>query len=318
MENCRTVYVTYRNSVNEINRAALKDPAAFVSDTEAAFQRSLDEIAQRIASENPMCRLVMIAGPSSSGKTTTSHRLLASLQKVGVKSVSISLDNFYFGEKNAPLLPDGSHDYESLEAMDLEDIRRCLLGLVRDNACDMPVFDFEKHLPFPYRRRVELHEHEVAVVEGIHALNPELTNHLPELRAHRIYISVKQGVDGGSGQIFGPNDVRLVRRIVRDYNFRGTGPEATLKMWGNVMDGERKYIKPFRPFADSTVNSFHAYELCVLKRQALELLHTVPEQSVFFARAHRLAQGLERMESVDSGLVPKDSIIREFIGGGMV
>lgn len=318
MENCRAGYVTYRNSVVEINRAAEEDPGAFVTDTEAAYQKNLDAIARRIASESPLCRLVMIAGPSSSGKTTTAHRLIDTLRKVGVKSVSISLDNFYFGEKMAPLLPDGSHDYESLGALDLDDIRRCLLGLVRDNACDMPVFDFERHMPYPYRRRVVLHEHEVAVVEGIHALNPELISRLPEFRAHRIYISVKQGVDDGEKQIFGPNDIRLVRRIVRDHRFRGTSPDRTLQMWGNVMDGERKYIKPFRTFADSTVNSFHAYELCVLKNQALHLLHSVPEQSACFSRAQALAQGLERVEPVDPGLVPTDSIIREFIGGGIV
>lgn len=318
MENCRAGYVTYRNSVNEINRAAEEDPEAFVADTEAAYQKNLDAIARRIASESPICRLVMIAGPSSSGKTTTAHRLIDALRKVGVKSVSISLDNFYFGEKMAPLLPDGSHDYESLEALDLDDIRRCLLGLVKDNACDMPVFDFERHMPYPYRRRIVLHEHEVAVVEGIHALNPELTSRLPEFRAHRIYISVKQGVDDGEKQIFGPNDIRLVRRIVRDHQFRGTSPDRTLQMWGNVMDGERKYIKPFRPFADSTVNSFHAYELCVLKNKALHLLHSVPEQSACFSRAQALARGLERVESVDPELVPADSIIREFIGGGLV
>lgn len=318
MGNCKTGYVTYRNSVNEINRAALADPEAFVTDTETTYQKNLDAIARQIASEDPMCKLVMIAGPSSSGKTTTAHRLIRALQKTGVESVSISLDNFYFGEKNAPLLPDGSHDYESLKALNLEDIRRCLFGLVQENQCDMPVFDFEKHLPFPYRRKVVLHEREVAVVEGIHALNPELTRLLPEFREHRIYISVKQGVDDGGKQIFGPNDIRLVRRIVRDYNFRGTSPEKTLQMWANVMDGERKYIKPFRPFADSTINSFHAYELCVLKSQAVDLLHSVPEQSDFFGRAQALAQGLERVESVDCGLVPPNSIIREFIGGGNV
>ncbi len=318
MENVRTAFVTYRNSVRDINRAAREDPAAFVAETEAAYQRSLDVIARRIASQDPMCKLVMIAGPSSSGKTTTSHRLLASLQKFGVESVIISLDNFYFDEQNAPLLPDGTRDYESLAAIDLDDIRRCLLGLVRNNRCDMPLFDFEKHRPCPDRRRVELHGREVAVVEGIHALNPALTSHLPKLRAHRIYISVKQGVEDEGRQIFGPNDIRLIRRLVRDRNFRGTGPEQTLRMWGNVMNGERRYIKPFRPFADSTINSFHAYELCVLKRQALELLHTVPEQSVDFACAQKLMQGLGRVESIDPGLVPGNSIIREFIGGGTV
>ncbi|MCI1956519.1 MAG: nucleoside kinase [Oscillospiraceae bacterium] len=315
MEPAKTKFVTYRNSVEEINRAVREDARAFVQKAEEDYHRNIEEIAGSIAGESPMCKLVMLAGPSSSGKTTTAHMLMNELRRKGVGCVSISLDDFYLGENCAPLLPDGRPDYECLEALNVEAIRKCLSGLVQNNRCEMPVFDFEQHVPYRRRRQVILHDREVAVVEGIHALNPELIRTLPELRVRRIYISVKQGILDCGNEILGPNDIRLVRRIVRDYRFRKTDPDATLNMWPNVMRGERKYIKPFRRDADTTVNSFHDYELCVLKNQALALLHTVPENSLNRERADRLADALACLVPVDDALVPKTSMIREFIGG---
>lgn len=317
MEALTTKFVTYRNSVEEINRAAREDAQAFVLNAEQDYHENIENIAHSIAGENPMCKLVMLAGPSSSGKTTTAHLLMKELKKVGVGCASISLDDFYFGENKAPILSNGKPDYECLQALDVEDIKKSLSGLVQNNRCEMPVFDFEQHVPYPHRRQVVLHDHEVAVVEGIHALNPELISTLPALRVRRIYISVKQGIRDCKNEILGPNDVRLVRRIVRDYNFRQTSPEVTLGMWPNVMRGERKYIKPFRKDADTTINSFHGYELCTLKNQAITLLHTVPEDSPKHEIAQKLIDGLVCLESVDAALVPKTSMIREFIGGGM-
>lgn len=315
MEALQTGFAVYRNSVDDINRAARRDPRRFVLRTERAYRKNIEEIARRIAAGSPQCRIAMLAGPSSSGKTTTAHMLADALRRAGVGSVSLSLDDFFLGGDAAPLLPDGRRDYEALEAMDVPCIRRCLAGLMRDGECEMPVYDFEKHVPFPYRRHVRLHSREVAVVEGIHALDPALTEGLPDFDAHRVYVSVKQGVTDGGRPLFGPNDIRLVRRLVRDSRFRRTPPEKTLSMWDNVMAGEYKYIKPFRRDADMTVNSFHAYELCVLREQALPLLHTVPREHPRRAYAQRLAQGLERICPIDSRLVPGDSMMREFIGG---
>ena len=319
MEKPAANYVAYRNSAEEINRAVRGNALAFVERAEADYRANVAAIAERIASEGQTCRLVMLAGPSSSGKTTTAHLLKTALEKIGVGCVSISLDDFYLGEGFAPVLPDGRHDYECLEALDVSEIRKCLSQLVRSSRCEMPVFDFEQHVPYPHRRQVVLRDHEVAVVEGIHALNPVLVGDLPaDCRAHRIYISVKQGVCDGGRELLGPNDIRLVRRVVRDYHFRRTTPAATLGMWQNVMRGEYRYIKPFRGNADITVNSFHAYELGVLRKPAVGLLSTVPEGHSRHGLAARLIEGLRRFEPVDPALVPKNSMIREFIGGGTV
>ena len=319
MERTAAKYIAYRNSVEEINRAVHADAKAFVEKAEADYSASIAAIARKIAGENPACKLVMLAGPSSSGKTTTAHLLKKALEKAGVGSVNISLDDFYLGESLAPLLPNGKHDFECMEALNVPEIRKCLSELVRSSRCEMPVFDFEQHVPYPHRRQVVLHDREVAVVEGIHALNPELISDLlPEFRVHRIYISVKQGVRDCTGEILGPNDIRLIRRVVRDYHFRRTGPEATLSMWPNVMRGEYRYIKPFRGDADITVNSFHAYELSVLRESAVRLLSTVPGDSPEHENAAKLIDGISCFEPAAPELVPKESMIREFIGGGIV
>lgn len=310
-------YVQYQNSLTKINEAAKKDPQGFVLSTEKAYHEDLHHIASRLAGEEPACKLVMLAGPSSSGKTTTAHLLQKALAEEGTGSVIVSLDDFYKGEHNAPLLPNGEHNYECVEALNVEEIQYCLNGLVMGNCCNMPVFDFEIRMPYPHKRHVVLKEHEIAIVEGIHALNPILIQTLPVLQVKKIYISAKQGILRKGEILLDPNEMRLIRRIVRDFNFRGTGPETTLKMWNTVMEGERNYIKPFRKDADFTINSFLAYEPCVLKSQALELLHTVTGDNPQGESARRLLSGLELFVSIDGSLVPKKSILREFIGGGI-
>lgn len=319
MEKTAAKYVAYRNSVEEINRGVQIDAKAFVEKAETDYHANIAAIARKIAEENPVSRLVMLAGPSSSGKTTTAHLLKRALKKEGVGSVSISLDDFYLGENFAPLLPSGKRDFECLEALDVAEIEKCLSELVKNSRCEMPVFDFEQHVPYPHKRQVALRDREVAVIEGIHALNPVLLRDMPsEFHIHRIYISVKQGVRDCAGDVLGPNDIRLIRRIVRDYHFRQTTPKATLSMWPNVMRGEYRNIKPYRCDADITVNSFHAYELSVLKEPVVRLLSTVPEDCPEHKTAVKLISGISCIESIDPALVPRDSMIREFIGGGIV
>lgn len=311
-----TNFVEYRNELSRINAAATTAPEAFVTKTEEAYHQNLRDIAKSIA-ETENRKLVMLFGPSSSGKTTTSHLLEAVFHEMGVGSTIISLDDFYRGEYQAPLLPSGQHDYESVQALNIEEIEKCLLDLIQTNRCDMPVFNFAIHMPYPHRRQVVLQEHDIAIVEGIHALNPVITEKLPSQGVHKIYISVKQGILDGRKELFTANDMRLVRRIVRDYNFRGTNPERTLHMWPLVMEGERKYIKPYRSKVDYTINSLHLYETCVLKTQAVSILQAVSEKSEQYGPAQKLIRSLNEFEPISGDLVPKKSILREFIGGGI-
>ncbi len=312
-----TSFVEYQNELSQINAIASTQPEAFVAQTEAAYHQNIRDIAASIAGQRQDCKLVMLSGPSSSGKTTTANLLRNAFQEINVDSTIISLDDFYRGEHQAPLLANGQHDYECLDALNVSEIETCLLNLTEKNRCDTPVFNFEIHMPYPHRRQVVLKEHDIAIVEGIHALNPIFIDKLPVNQVSKIYISVKQGIYEETNELFTANGVRLLRRIVRDYNFRGTKPGRTLQMWPSVMDGERKYIKPFRVGADYTINSLHAYEICVLSNQAIPLLKTISANHEYYDLACRLLSSLEKFVSISAEIVPKNSIIREFIGGGI-
>lgn len=301
-------------SLQTINRKARENAAAFVIGEEERYLRSIGDTARRIAAECPISRFILLSGPSSSGKTTTAHFLEQALRREGVNCVTVSLDDFYRGESMAPLLPDGRRDYECPEALDLPEIRRCARELSEQGRCEMPVFDFEQHVRYPHRRQVVLGERGIAVVEGIHGLNPELFGDLSSIRMHRVYISVNSAVSSGGTVLLSPDEIRLVRRIVRDHNFRETKPDETLFMWENVMNGERRYVAPYRECADVRIDSFHGYELCMLREQALSLLAAVPAGSPNRERAEHLAHALEQFEPVAVSLVPKDSMLREFIG----
>jgi uridine kinase len=317
MANFANNYVKYVNHLEQINEAAASNPQDMVMQIEQAYQDNLSSIAEHISRDSTKYKVAMLSGPSSSGKTTTAHILLDMLKSRGVNGVIISLDDFYRGEKNAPLLKNGQHDYESVEALNLPLLESCLLDLMQKNECDMPIFDFEVRQPSPNTRHVQLHEHDIAIVEGIHALNPIISQHLPKERLLKLYISVKQGIKDCNGEILSPTDIRLIRRLVRDYNFRGTTPERTINMWKNVIEGENKYIRPFKMTSDITINSIHIYEPCILRKDALPLLKSIAEDNPNISKVRKIQQSLERFVPIDSALVPKNSIEREFIGGGI-
>lgn len=317
MKNLANNYVKYVNHLEQINEAATNEPADMVMQIEQAYHDNLSTIAENIACNSTKYKVAMLSGPSSSGKTTTAHILVDMLKQRNVNAVIISLDDFYRGEKNAPLLKNGQHDYESVEALNISQLEKCLLDLMQKNECDMPVFDFEIRQPSPDTRHVQLNEHDIAIVEGIHALNPIISEHLPKEKLLKLYISVKQGIKDNSGEILSPADIRLVRRIVRDHKFRGTAPERTINMWQTVIEGENKYIRPYKSTSDITINSIHIYEPCVLRKDAIFLLKMIQDDNPYISKVKRLLQSLERFVPISEDLVPENSIEREFIGGGI-
>lgn len=306
-------YFKYVNHLEQINDAALAAPEKMIQEVEEAYLNNLHNIARQ-AVRRRECRIMMLSGPSSSGKTTTAHMLQRELLELGVKSVIVSMDDFYLGAGQAPKLPDGTFDYEAVEALNIPKAQECLGNLLEKGQCQMPVFDFHNRRPADYTRDLILEEGAVAIIEGIHALNPVFTQHLPAQRVIKIYTSVKQGIKDANGVVISPMDLRLVRRIVRDSNFRNTTPERTLSMWPNVVAGENKYIRPYRHGSDFTVNSIHIYEPCVLRAQAIPLLRGVAPDNPHFHKARELEACLMRFEPVAEKLVPKDSMLREFIG----
>ncbi len=310
-------YLKFTDHLEQINAYAKARPESFIRRVEESFQESVREVADAVEASGGACKVIMLSGPSASGKTTTARKVMEELEKRGFGAVTISLDDFYLGEGKAPRLPSGEHDYESVHALDVPEIERCLLSLMLNGACDMPVFDFPARRPSPERRHVELGERDIAVVEGIHALNPLITEHLPEQGMLKLYISVKQGLKDADGEVLSHQDIRLIRRVVRDYQYRGALPEESLAMWDAVCAGERRYIQPFKRTSDQTINSIHIYEPCVFRAIATPLFAMIPAESPHAPLAQRLISALQRFEPIENALVPANSLLREFLGGGI-
>lgn len=315
MRNFVDYYIYYTERVKHINDACLNAPVELIAQMEAQYRKRIDEIAEFIVNAGEGNKLLMLAGPSSSGKTTTAAMLCRSIRRRGANAVRISLDDFFLGGDQAPLLEDGTRDFESVEALDIPLMQRCLLELVDKGCTDMPRFDFTVKARADKPQHIELGYNSVAIVEGIHALNPVVTDCLPDEQMLKVYISVKQGIKEGDRTAIGPYDLRLVRRIVRDYHFRSTSPEVTMSMWPSVRRGESLYIAPHKRTANVTINSIHIYEPCVLGPLALELLSKVEPSSEHYKLARSLMRKLRRFERLDESLVPPDSLVREFIGG---
>ena len=314
MSNFASGYIKYINHLEQINDAAIANPLRMIDEVEGSYREHLRNIARNITERRTPVRIVMLSGPSSSGKTTTAHLLRDYLGDFGVRAVIISLDDFYLGRDKAPRLPDGSYDFETVDALDGERIRQCLRDVVGSGEFSVPRYSFHLGRADGPDREYKLGPEDLAIVEGIHGLNPVFTRDLPEDVCMKLYVSVKQQIKDINGEVINPWDIRLVRRIVRDIQFRSSPAENTLSMWPQVVEGENRYIRPYRISADYTVNSIHIYEPCVLRTVAIPLLRAIAADSLYYKKARDLESRLMRFEPVDPGLVPDNSMLREFLG----
>lgn len=304
LENIKTEY---------INQKA-KEPEKFIAECEEHYQNIIDTIADKIVFEEGR-EIVMLAGPSSAGKTTTARKLSESLVKKGVKAYVLSLDDFYLNREDIPYLPDGSQDFETVDALDLQYFEECVNALLRGETVKNPVFDFttgqRSDIEF---NEITLGEDDVVIIEGLHAINPVITDKIAG-KLLKIYINISSRIyDENDNLILSKRMLRFVRRMVRDYKFRNSSVANTYKLWKNVTAGEDEYLFPFRSNADIRVNTIHPYEVCVLKHQALSLLlgSDIPEEFKF--GAEKLAKALARFDDIEENLVPNDSLLREFLG----
>lgn len=310
-------YYKYVMSFNQINDAALKYPKEFVEQVEFSYKNTISEIAREIKSLKSGCKVVMISGPSSSGKTTTSNMIINELKKIGFGSTIISLDDFFRGTDGTPILSNGDYDYENINALNIPQLQECLLSLIKHGYCEKPIFDFVNSRPSDYKQEVKLQKNEIAIVEGIHALNPLILKQVPNDNILKIYISVKQGISTDDELLLSPREVRFLRRLVRDFRFRGSSPAQTAYMWKGVCEGEEKNIFPYRKTSNITINSIHLYEPCVICKDALSLLETFDKDSEHYPFVCKLKNTLSKFNQIDEAIVPKDSLMREFIGGGI-
>ncbi len=281
---------------------------------EALQESRISDIAQMIKS-HPHVKFVMVAGPSSSGKTTFSRRLSVQLRAHGLMPHPISLDDFYLDREQCPRDEEGNLDFECLESLDLPLIQETLAALIRGERVEMPRFDFVMGKPQYKGDFLQLGEGDILVIEGIHGLNRRMTETLPEDSIFRIYISALTQLNIDEHNHISTTDGRLLRRIVRDYRTRGTDARETIARWPSVNRGEYSYIFPNQENADVMFNSALIYELAILKTYAEPLLFQVPEDCAEFQEAKRLLKFLDYFIGMPEKSVPKNSILREFIGG---
>ena len=293
-----------------------KQLRGFIRVNEALHDQAIGDIAREIVARNR--HIVMVAGPSSSGKTTFAGRLGVHLQVLGRKATRISLDDYYLDRSRVPLEPDGTIDLEAITTLDLPLLQRQMTALLAGETVELPRYNFhtgcreKKGVPF------RLAKDEIIIVEGIHGLNPDLCAGIPEGEIHRVFVSALTCLNLDDHNRIRTTDVRLLRRIVRDYQFRGTRPEATLKMWPSVRRGEERWIFPYQEMADSMFNTALHYELPVLGHYAAPLLQAITPRMEGYHMASRLRKILNYMPALDESVfteIPPLSLLREFIGG---
>lgn len=311
---CRILGVENAADLNDMVQE--KRLRGFIRVNEALHDQAIGAIARDIVAKDR--HIVMVAGPSSSGKTTFAGRLGVHLQVLGRKATRISLDDYYLNRADIPLEPDGTIDLEAITTLDLPLLQRQMTALLNGETVQLPRYDF--HTGTREKQGVPFHlaPGEIVIVEGIHGLNPMLCEGIPKHELHRVFVSALTCLNLDDHNRIRTTDVRLLRRIVRDHQFRGTSPEMTLGMWASVRKGEEKWIFPYQEMADSMFNTALHYELPVLAHYAAPLLKDVSAEAPGSYLAIRLRKMLNYMPQLDEQLfteIPPLSLLREFIGG---
>lgn len=299
-------------SLNRMNRP--KEIKLFIQVAEALHNKKIAEIADKIAQRANNLRAVLVAGPSSSGKTTFSKKLAIQLTVLGLRPIPISLDDYFVERDRTPRDEKGEYDFECLEALDVDYLNEQLLALFAGRRVELPSFDFKAGSRRGSGKSIEMGERDVLILEGIHGLNDKLTHRIPREQKFKLYVSALTQLNLDDHNRIPTTDNRLVRRMVRDFQFRGRGALDTLRMWPSVQRGEQAHIFPFQNTADAAFNSALDYELSVLKIYAEPLLKDVKPYDPEYSEAIRVLSFLDYFTPIPPQHVPKDSILREFIG----
>ena len=304
------------NTIVGINERIEQDgDVEFITLCEQRHNRQLCELGQMIEDEKESIRLICIAGPSSSGKTTFANRLRIELLSRGIKPIRISMDDYYLPRGQAPLDEDGKPDLESADALDIELFNQNLADLVAGLEVECPRYDFKAGCRAKEGRKLIVPQDQPIIIEGIHALNERLTASIPAHQKFKIFIAPQSQVNIDNHNPMSLTDLRLLRRIVRDHQFRNASAISTLEMWPSVRKGEFRWIYPSQEGANYVFNSFSSYELSVMKKYAMPLLEEIDTESEYFPVAERLIRMLKFFDDLSDKWVPCNSIIREFIGG---
>ena len=302
-------------TVGDFNQAIDAGHATdIINISEALQEKKIANIAEDIANRQGV-KLVLLAGPSSSGKTTSCKRLSIQLAVNGLKPLQISLDDYFVDRDKTPKDDNGEYDFESIYALNLDLLNEQFNALFRGEEVELPKYDFPSGKSVKSGKKLKMEPNNVLVVEGIHALNPELTAHIPQEQIYRVYASALTTILLDNHNYIPTTDNRLLRRIIRDYKYRGVSAQETIHRWPSVRTGENKWIFPYQENADAMFNTAMLYELSVLKMQAEPLLQQVPENCEEHAEAYRLLKFLKYFKGIPYNNLPPTSLLREFLGG---
>ena len=303
--------------LQEINRRIRSDVTEFLAECDRSYAQRVSLAADRIVANLDRSPIVLLSGPSGSGKTTTALKIAEELRRRGINSHAVAMDNYFktMDRRTAPRTPEGDIDYESPRCLDMDLLDEHFTALSQGAQVLVPKFEFARQMRNDAAGTpLQLGKNEIAIFEGIHALNDDIAGRHPE--ATKLYISARSNVNEGAELRFKGTWMRLTRRAVRDYQFRGTDVEQTLDMWANVRRGEKLYISPFKNRADIVFDSSLPYEVSVMRNFATPILKSVPEDNERHDEMLELVNAFEYFEPIDPELVAGDSLLREFIGGG--
>ncbi len=301
-------------SVNEINSRMTTDPKGFVNECVNEYEKQISRAVKNILKDNTV-DIVLLAGPSSSGKTTTAGKLAKGIRDSGKNAYIISLDDFYFNRGEIPLNADGLPDYENVTALDIPLIKETFIQLINERNAVVPVFNFMTGKREEKGNPIHLDENDVIIVEGIHALNPVITQGIDANHIYKVYISVSSRFTDTHGNILlKKSNIRFIRRLIRDYHFRSSSVENTCFLWPGVLKGEDEFIFPYKNQADEFINSIHPFEECIFKKEALKLFEHIDEKSPYYDFINTLCVALKQFEDSDLSLLPEDSLLWEFAG----
>ena len=312
--------IEYRNSysLEDINFKTVADPKGFLEECDALYNEKIALAAEKIIGNMSASPIVLLSGPSGSGKTTTAMKIAEELNRRGVGTYSVGMDDYFntVDPKTVPRTPEGEMDLESPLCLDMDLLNRHFTMLSKGQRIYVPKYEFSRRMRIQEpSKSIKLKKDEVVVFEGIHALNDIITDQHPE--AFKLYISARSNVTFHGREVFKSTWFRLVRRMVRDYNFRGSDPQETMAMWANVRRGEKLHISPYRDKADLQLDTSLAYEPAVFNQTATRLFQSVPEGIERFDELRSVLPAIQLFGDIDPDLVAPDSLIREFIGGGI-
>ena len=304
--------------LDDINLRTVSDPKGFVEEGDAQYKARVELAAEKIIENKKNSPIVLLSGPSGSGKTTTAMKIAEELNRRGVGTHYVAMDDYFntVSPETTPRTPEGEYDLESPLCLDMDLLNKHFTQLSRGERIYVPKYEFSRRMRIQEpSKSIKLKEDEIVIFEGIHALNDAITTRHPE--AFKLYISARTDVMFGEKLVFKRSWFRLVRRTVRDHNFRGTDPHETIAMWANVRRGEAKYVSPFREKADFEFDTAFPYELPVFNATATELFRAIPEGIERFDELRTVLPALQLFGHIDESLVAPDAMIREFIGGGI-